>query len=76
MVGDLAGRTVVARDESIRGRPARCFTISGPDQSAEVCFDRRGTLLVLATGSARLELEDVDDSVDPKVFEPPGRPAG
>lgn len=75
VLDDLEGRSVVARDASIKGEAARCFVVSGPDQSAELCFNRRGTLLLLATGSARLELQEADDAVDPEVFEPPARPS-
>lgn len=76
VVSELEGRSVTARDASIAGAAARCFTVSGSDQSAELCLDSRGTLLVLATGDARLELEDADESVAPRVFEPPAPVSG
>lgn len=71
---DLASAGIVARDDEVRGRSARCFAIDAEEQ-AELCFDENGVLLRLAVGEAALELVDLDRGVDPGVLAPPVPPA-
>lgn len=67
---DLAGSEVAARDDDVRGRKGRCFTIQG-DEVLELCFDGHGVLLRLAAGDAALELVSLDTAVDAATVKPP-----
>ena len=77
--GALSGRTVVARDERVADRAARCFSLEGGDgASAEtLCFSPEGIPLRVTSGAAVLELASLELSVSgDDVFEPPARPVG
>lgn len=71
VTADLRGRTVTARDDTIRGRTVRCFTIAAPDQQSELCATPDGIPVRIATGDARLDLTELSNDVADQVFEPP-----
>lgn len=68
---ELSGRSVTARDETIAGRAARCFTIVGEGQSSDICLSSEGIALRVGTGNTRLELISLEEAVDDAVFRPP-----
>ena len=67
---DLAYEDVVARDDQVRGRAARCFALEA-EEGTGLCFDADGVLLRLSVGEGALELASLEPVVDDRVFEPP-----
>lgn len=71
VAGDLEGRTVTSRDDTVGGRAVRCFTISGEGQTSELCATPEGIPVLLSTAGARLELVELREHVDDSLFTPP-----
>lgn len=74
VTGELEGRNVTARDDTIAGRKVRCFTVAATtegQEEMEVCATFEGVPVLLAAGGARLELVELTEEADQAVFTPP-----
>jgi hypothetical protein len=74
--GQLAGRTVTARDDAIAGRPVRCFAFgASADAPNEMCLSGDGIVLRVVIGASRLDLVELTLAPVPTaIFEPPAPP--
>jgi hypothetical protein len=68
---NLAGADVVATDEEVAGRPARCYAITGPAGDSSMCVTDDGVPLRLAVQGQELTATVVDEAVTDSVFELP-----
>lgn len=69
---ELVGKDVDVATKTIAGQKGRCFTLTEAGESSEVCVTNEGIPLRNARESARLELVELERTVDDdSVFEPP-----
>lgn len=63
---------VTAVDDTVNGREARCFNLSsrGGDVT-QVCVDRDGVPVRIASADSKLEITRLSRSVNNRVFDPP-----
>jgi hypothetical protein len=73
---ELGGRDIVASDGEVGGTPARCFSLTEGDETAELCVREDGVPLRIESGAATLELQSFGESVDDSIFIPPADPSG
>ncbi|MGH9149387.1 MAG: hypothetical protein ACRD0F_03515, partial [Acidimicrobiales bacterium] len=71
----VGGRLVEARDDTVAGRAARCFTIFVGNETSDVCTTREGVPLRIAAGAASFELVELTADVPEQAFRPPAQPA-
>ncbi len=74
VTGELEGRDVTARDDTVDGRAVRCFHVAGAgegEQEMDVCATRDGVPVLIGAAGARLEMVQLDDEVDDATFTPP-----
>jgi hypothetical protein len=65
------GVTVAARDDTVQGRAARCFSFDGPQGHGLLCLDRAGIPVRLLAGTSTYDADVVDTQFSDDVFAPP-----
>lgn len=68
---ELEGADVLATDEEVAGRPARCFSLTAPSGEVSQCVSEEGIPLRLRGGGAELRLSELSDDVPEDIFTPP-----
>jgi hypothetical protein len=58
----------VARDDTVAGVPARCFTVTSEESAADLCFTPEGVPLIVDDGTLRFEATVVDANVPPEIL--------
>jgi hypothetical protein len=67
-VSELQGADVVATDETVGGRPARCFSFSRDTGTVSYCLTPEGVPLTQTIGSEQVVIDVLDSAVDDSVF--------
>jgi hypothetical protein len=67
----LSGRRVTERRGEVDGLTARCFHVSGPGETIDVCTNADGVLLRNASPEVAYVITDLDDDVPDSIFETP-----
>ena len=75
ITAQLATATVTVKDDSVGGRPARCFTVTLDANSTVVCVDAGGVPLLEASGGSQLQLQTLDSDIPTGTFAPPAKVA-
>lgn len=71
---ELEGADVIATDEEVVDRPARCFAVNGLSGEVSQCMSEDGIPLRQRGGGAELVLAELSDEVQSGVFTPPAEP--
>jgi hypothetical protein len=67
-VSELQGADVVAKDESVGGRRARCFSFSRDARTVSYCLTPEGVPLTQTIADEQVVIDVLDDAVDDSVF--------
>lgn len=76
ITAQLATASVTAKDDTVSGRPARCFTVTLDANSTQVCVDADGVPLLEASGGSQLQLQALDTEIPGGVFAVPAKVGG
>jgi hypothetical protein len=66
--GDLTGLDVTASDDTIDGKPVRCFAYSRENSAVRVCVTSEGIPVQQSIDDQQITLATIDPSVDDTVF--------
>lgn len=67
-VSELQGADVVARDDTVGGRRARCFSFARDTGTVSYCLTPEGVPLTQTIGNEQVVIDVLDGAVDDSVF--------
>jgi hypothetical protein len=71
LTGQLSGRSVTERAETVKGHKGLCFHVSGGTEPIDICTTSDGVLLRNASPTTKFEISSLDTNVPGAIFKAP-----